>query len=95
MTRYGAQYGPDVTFLGVGRCDLGDPASFAGADAVVVGAPFDGGTSHRPGTRFGPSAIRTTDYLPHDGSRPSLALRTDGLADLRVLDAGGRRDVLG
>jgi agmatinase len=88
MTRYGAQYGPDVTFLGVGRCDLGDPASFAGADVVVVGAPFDGGTSHRPGTRFGPSAIRTTDYLPHDGSRPSLALRTDGLADLRVLDAG-------
>ena len=88
MTRYGAQYGPDVTFLGVGRCDLGGAASFAGADAVIVGAPFDGGTSHRPGTRFGPSAIRTTDYLPHDGSRPSLALRTDGLADLRVLDAG-------
>jgi agmatinase len=29
-----------------------------------------------------------TDYLPHDGSRPSLALRTDGLKDLRVLDAG-------
>jgi agmatinase len=29
-----------------------------------------------------------TDYLPHDGSRPSLALRTDGLVDLRVVDAG-------
>ncbi len=29
-----------------------------------------------------------TDYLPHDGSRPSLALRTDGLQDLRVVDAG-------
>jgi hypothetical protein len=29
-----------------------------------------------------------TDYLPHDGSRPSLALRTDGLRDLRALDAG-------
>jgi agmatinase len=86
--RYGAQYGPDLTFLGVDRCDLGDPASFAGADVVVVGAPFDGGTSHRPGTRFGPQAIRATDYLPHDGSRPSLALRTDGLRDLRVLDAG-------
>src|SRR5215204_6197337 len=88
MTRYGAQYGPDVTFLGVDRCDLDDPASFAGADVVVVGAPFDGGTSHRPGTRFGPQAIRSTDYLPHDGSRPSLALRTDGLQDLRVVDAG-------
>ena len=88
MTRYGSQYGPDVTYLGVERCDLGDPASFTGADVVIVGAPFDGGTSHRPGTRFGPQAIRMTDYLPHDGSRPSLALRTDGLRDLRVLDAG-------
>jgi agmatinase len=88
VTRYGAQFGPDITFLGVDRCDLGDPESFAGADVVVLGAPFDGGTSHRPGTRFGPQAIRMTDYLPHDGSRPSLALRTDGLRDLRVLDAG-------
>ena len=88
MTRYGAQYGPDITFLGVERCDLDDPGTYAGADVVIVGAPFDGGTSHRPGTRFGPQAIRMTDYLPHDGSRPSLALRTDGLADLKVLDAG-------
>jgi agmatinase len=88
MTRYGAQFGPDVTFLGVDRCDLDDPSSYAEADVVILGAPFDGGTSHRPGTRFGPQAIRTTDYLPHDGSRPSLALRTDGLRDLRVLDAG-------
>ena len=88
MPRYGPQFGPDITYLGVDRCDLGDPASFADADVVVLGAPFDGGTSHRPGTRFGPQAIRMTDYLPHDGSRPSLALRTDGLRDLRVLDAG-------
>ena len=88
MTRYGPQFGPDVTFLGVPRCDLDDPQSYAGADVVILGAPFDGGTSHRPGARFGPMAIRTTDYLPHDGSRPSLALRTDGLVDLVVLDAG-------
>ncbi|MBA2716104.1 MAG: agmatinase [Propionibacteriales bacterium] len=88
MTRYGAQYGPDITFLGVEKCDLDDEATYAGADVVIVGAPFDGGTSHRPGTRFGPRAIRMTDYLPHDGSRPSLALRSDGLRDLRVVDAG-------
>ena len=88
MTRYGPQFGPDITFLGVDRVDLDDAAALAGADVVVVGAPFDGGTSHRPGTRFGPTAIRQTDYLPHDGSRPHLALRVDALQDLRVLDAG-------
>jgi len=81
-------YGPDITYLGVPRCDLSDPATYADADVVIVGAPFDGGTSHRPGTRFGPQAIRQTDYLPADGSRPSLALRVDGLRDLRVVDAG-------
>jgi agmatinase len=86
--RYGSQFGPDVTFLGVPACDWADPASMAGADVVVLGAPFDGGTSHRPGTRFGPYAIRTTDYLAHDGSRPSLALRVDALKDLDVRDAG-------
>jgi agmatinase len=88
MTRYGPMFGPDVTFLGVERCDVNDPASYASADVVVLGAPFDGGTSARPGARFGPQAIRTTDYLPHDGSRPSLPLRVDGLQDLVVLDAG-------
>ncbi len=88
MARYGAQYGPDLTFLGVEACDLDDPATYAGADVVVVGAPFDGGTSHRPGTRFGPQAIRQACYLPHDGSRPHLALRVDALQDIRVVDAG-------
>ncbi|QYN33734.1 agmatinase [Pseudonocardia sp. DSM 110487] len=88
MPRYGSMYGPDVTFLGVDPCTLEEPGTYAGADVVIIGAPFDGGTSHRPGTRFGPQAIRMTDYLPHDGSRPSLPLRVDALADLRVVDAG-------
>jgi agmatinase len=83
-----AMYGPDVTFLGVPRARLDDPGSYAGADVVIVGAPFDGGTSHRPGARFGPMAIRTTDYLPFDGERPHLALGVDPLRDLRVVDAG-------
>ena len=88
MTRYGPQYGPDITFLGVDRCDLDDPSSYAEADVVVLGAPFDGGTSHRPGARFGPQAIRLTDYLPHDGRRPSLALGVDPLEALAVVDLG-------
>ena len=79
MARYGPQFGPDITFLGADRCDSADPATYADADVVIVGAPFDGGTSYRSGALFGPQYIRQTDYLPHDGSRPSLALRTDGL----------------
>lgn len=86
--RYGAQFGPDITFLGVPPVNLADPASYADADVVVIGAPFDGGTSHRPGTRFGPMAIRQACYLPQDGSRPHLALRVDALRDITVVDAG-------
>jgi agmatinase len=88
MVRLGGMYGPDATFLGVPRADLADPASWAGTDIMIIGAPFDGGTSHRPGARFGPQAIRCTDYLPHDASRPHLALGVDPLTDLRVADAG-------
>jgi len=81
-------FGPDVTFCGVPAADLDDPATYAAAGAVVVGGPFDGGTSHRPGCRFGPGAIRATDYLPHNGSRPHLALGVDPLLELPVVDVG-------
>lgn len=32
-------------------------------DVAIVGAPFDGGTTYRSGTRFGPQAIRTISAL--------------------------------
>ena len=53
------------TFIG---CD----ADFENADIVLFGAPFDGTTSFRPGTRFGPSAIRNESfgietYSPYQG----------------------------
>ena len=88
MARIGNLYGPDATFLGIPEGDLDDAASFAKADAVIVGAPFDGGTSHRSGCRFGPQAIRFTDYLPHDGMRPHMALDVDPLIELGVVDVG-------
>ena len=88
MTRIGNLYGPDATFLGVPAVDPDDEAQWSKAVAAIIGAPFDGGTSHRPGCRFGPQAIRTTDYLPHDGRRPSLALGVDPLVDLGVVDLG-------
>ena len=81
-------YGPAFTFLGIPSCDLEIPESYAGADVVIVGAPIDSGTSFRSGAKFGPQAIRGTDYLPHDGERPHMAVRTDGLKDLKVVDAG-------
>jgi agmatinase len=88
MTNHGNMYGPSFTFLGISQCDLDIPATYADADVVIVGAPIDSGTSHRSGAKFGPQAIRGGDYLPHDASRPHLALRTDGLKDLKVVDAG-------
>ncbi len=88
MTRLGNLYGPDATFLGVPAADPDDPTTWGQARAALLGAPFDGGTSHRPGARFGPQAIRLTDYLPHDGRRPSLALGVDPLEALAVVDLG-------
>jgi agmatinase len=88
MVNHGNMYGPSFTFLGVAQCDLDDLSTYADADIVIVGAPIDSGTSHRSGAKFGPQAIRGGDYLPHDASRPHLALRTDGLKDLKVVDAG-------
>ncbi|MGP3636250.1 agmatinase [Streptomyces sp. 24-1644] len=37
----------------------------SGYDVVVIGAPYDGGTSYRPGARFGPRAIRNESGLIH------------------------------
>jgi agmatinase len=88
MANHGNMYGPSFTFLGIAACDLDIPSTYADADVVIVGAPIDSGTSHRSGAKFGPQAIRGGDYLPHDASRPHLALRTDGLKDLKVVDAG-------
>lgn len=81
-------FGPRVTFVGVPSASLADPATYSSAEAVIIGAPYDGGTSHRAGARFGPQAIRITDYLPHDGSRPHLALGVDPLVELAVVDVG-------
>ena len=88
MVNHGNMYGPDFTFLGIERCDLEIPSTYADADVVIVGAPIDSGTSHRSGAKFGPQAIRAGDYLPHDAERPHLALRIDALNEMKVVDAG-------
>ena len=84
---YRSMYGPEITFAGVPRVELQDLGQ-GQYDVAFIGAPFDGGTTYRPGARFGPQAIRGTDYLPHDASRPHLALGVDPLQELRVADIG-------
>ena len=88
MANIGNMYGRDFTFLGIPRCDIDNPKSYEGADVVILGAPIDSGTTYRSGTKMGPQAIRGTDYLPHDGERPHLNMRVDGLKDLKIFDAG-------
>jgi agmatinase len=51
-------------FLGLGRSDR------AGA-VVIAGVPLDLGTTHRPGARFGPAAIRRASGMLTDGAHPA------------------------
>jgi agmatinase len=58
----------------VGRCDI-----------AIVGVPFDGGTTYRPGARFGPGAIRAGSRLMR-AYHPGLAVHPFGAQ--QVVDAG-------
>ncbi|MDX1450496.1 MAG: arginase family protein, partial [Acidimicrobiia bacterium] len=75
------------TFLGVPAVRFQDLEELDGR-VVIVGAPFDWGTSHRPGARFGPKAIRDADYGAMDGYRPHLPTGIDPLGALGVVDVG-------
>lgn len=41
---------------------IGCEKEFSDAEIVLFGAPFDGTVSYRPGTRFGPHAMRSESY---------------------------------
>jgi len=82
---YSIFYGPEVSFNNVPRADVGDTSTFNEAGAVIIGAPFDGGSmAGRIGTRMGPSAIRTT----HTFFQRHLTLGVRPLEDLKVVDIG-------
>jgi len=61
-----------------------DPAELEGVDVAIVGAPTDDLVSDRPGTRFGPRAIRAASCPPG----PHLEAKVDALAELRMVDYG-------
>jgi agmatinase len=61
-----------------------DAAELAGVDVAIVGAPTDDLVSDRPGTRFGPRAIRAASCPPG----PHLEAAIDAFAELRIVDFG-------
>ena len=63
---------------------IGCSSPYAEARAVLFGAPFDSTTSFRPGTRFGPAAMRSESF----GIETYSPYQDRDLEDLGVFDAG-------
>ncbi|MGI8421288.1 MAG: agmatinase [Gaiellaceae bacterium] len=61
-----------------------DPSELDGVDVAIIGAPTDDLVSDRPGTRFGPRAIRGASCPPG----PHLEAGIDAFRVLRVVDFG-------
>jgi len=62
-----------------------DPEQVPAVDVLLCGVPFDGGSSFRPGARFGPRAVREASALSRSFS---AALGVDIYDELRVADGG-------
>jgi agmatinase len=82
----------EPSFAGVGTFDklplAVDPTELQGVDVAVVGAPIDETTVGRPGTRFGPRAIRLADPAGAGDERPHMELGVDPYEALTVVDHG-------
>lgn len=63
---------------------IGCESSFDDARIVLFGAPFDGTTSYRPGTRFAPAAIRRESY----GIETYSPYQDKDLCDFNIFDSG-------
>lgn len=58
----------------------------SGVDLAVTGVPFDSAVTHRPGTRFGPRAIREASTL--QSFDPPYGWDIDPIEDFAVVDYG-------
>ncbi len=68
-----------------GRPYLDDMRELGGQDVAIVGAPFDGGTTYRSGTRFGPQGMRAISAL---SSGYNFETGVDLWESLDVIDVG-------
>lgn len=55
------------------------------SEVVILGLPYDGTTSYRPGTRFGPQAIRNDSLIGYETYSPIFDC---DLATLKICDLG-------
>lgn len=63
---------------------IGCDTPFEEAEAVIFGAPYDCTTSYRPGTRFGPKAIRSESF----GIETYSPYQDRDILDIKVFDSG-------
>ena len=84
-TSHEGDFANRTTFAGAPRGQLD---ALSDIDVAIVGAPFDWGTTYRPGARFGPAAIRGGDYLGAHGSRTHLPTGIDPFEVMRIADLG-------
>jgi agmatinase len=78
------------------RCPLADGPE--GVDVAVLGIPFDTATTNRPGTRFGPEAIRSASialrpYNPVQDAQVLGRLSVADLGDVPVTPGNAERTV--
>lgn len=64
---------------------IGCDKSYKEADTVIFGAPYDSTTSFRPGTRFGPNAMRMESF---GIETYSMLQDKDLIEDTKVFDSG-------
>uniref|UniRef100_A0A7C4QSE2 Agmatinase n=1 Tax=Schlesneria paludicola TaxID=360056 RepID=A0A7C4QSE2_9PLAN len=73
-------------FAGIGTFGRAEfRTDFAGAEAVILGIPYDSSTSYRSGCRFGPRAIREQSLLLWGYNN---AQRVAPFRELKLVDAG-------
>jgi agmatinase len=74
------RFGQIATFMLLPAAD-----SVAGLDVALLGIPYDGGVSYRPGARFGPRAVREQSSLIRTWNP---VLKVHPFQRLRVADCG-------
>ena len=66
--RYQPRYSGVATFMR--RALREEPDGWEGVDIGIVGVPFDGGVTNRPGARHGPRHLREQSTLHGHGEPP-------------------------